>query len=124
MALLDGRPAAHHVEQALEYAERYLPADAMNHAFCPCGEHSCEKGRQASARASLALSVLAAEIRSLRSVAVPTNEPDYRDALVKVMAHTGRTGADGHTHDLTLANGLLDSIARIANAALSGAVNG
>jgi hypothetical protein len=45
----------------------------------------------------------------------------YRYALVRIMAHTGRAGIDGHTRDLALANGLLDSIARIAREALPAA---
>ena len=62
------------------------------------------------------------EVHGRPSIAAPSGQgvgEDYRSALVTVMAHTGRCGMDGHTHDLSLANGLLDSIARIVNAALS-----
>ncbi len=54
---------------------------------------------------------------------VPAGEDTrrYRYALVRIMAHTGRAGIDGHTRDLALANGLLDSIARIAREALPAA---
>ena len=62
------------------------------------------------------------EVHGRPSIAAPSGQgvgEDYRSALVTVMAHTGRCGMDGHTHDLSLANGLLDSIARIVNAALA-----